>query len=114
MKNFAYLDKACNWSGVVGQVFDATGKPLPSTVVVVKGMYGSKSVNIIGLTGMTAGKYYGDAAYEIVLGTSALNTTNTLTIQLFDLNGKPLSAAIPFSTYSDCAKNLAVINFVRK
>lgn len=114
LKNFAYLDKACNWSGVAGQVFDTSGKPLSNIVVVVKGVYGTTTINKVGLTGMTAGKYYGDAAFEIVLGGSAIATTNKLTIQLMDLNGNALSTAVPFSTSSDCLKNLVIINFVRK
>jgi hypothetical protein len=99
---------------VAGQVFDATGKPISAIVVVIKGTYGTTAINKVGLTGMTAGKYYGDAAFEIVLGSSAIATTNKLTIQLMDLNGNALSAAVPFSTSSDCLQNLTIINFVRK
>jgi hypothetical protein len=114
MANFAHPDSGCGWQGVAGQVFDRDGAPIPNYVVKVSGIYAGKTVNLVALTGMSAGKPYGIYGYEIVLGTQALISTNSLIIQVFDSNGVSITDPLKFNTYADCQKNLIIINFVPK
>lgn len=114
LQNFAHLSEGCNWIGVAGQAFGKDTKPVKNLVVVVSGTYNNKSGDRIGLTGMNAAQAYGPGGYEIVLGTKALDTTDALTIQLFDLTGKALTSPMPFSTKADCKANLLLINFREK
>lgn len=114
MVNFAHTAAACNWQGVAGQVFDATGKPLVNYVIKVVGTYNGQPFSQIGITGMVAGDPYGVGGYEIVLGNSAISSVDLLTIQLYDTLGKPVTNPLPFSTSANCAQNLVLINFKSK
>jgi hypothetical protein len=114
MVNFSNTTLGCSWSGVAGQVFDNDGNPLTNYIVKVTGTYNGKAINSVGVTGMVTDTPYGPASYEITFAKAAYNTTDTLSIQLFNSNGKALTDAIKFSTYSDCDKNLVIFNFKEK
>jgi hypothetical protein len=114
MVNFVRTSAGCNWSGIAGQVFDSEGKPLTGYIIKVTGTYNSTAVNSLAVTGMVTGTPYGPASYEVVLGTKALASTDLLSIQLFDPGGNVLTTPLRFSTYTDCSKNLVIINFKQK
>jgi len=88
--------------GVAGQVFDRNGKPVPGLVILVKGQVGAAVISSVALTEHPDGQGYGPGGFEIVLGPKPVDSTDSLTIQLFDLAANPLSAAIPFSTIGKC------------
>jgi hypothetical protein len=111
LTNFAHQDKACNWSGVAGQVFDLSGNPVDNIVVIVGGKYNGTTINAIGMTGMT--HLYGPGGYEIVLGDKPAASTAELTLTIFGLNGTALSDPILINTIGDCQKNLTLINFLQ-
>ncbi len=54
---------------------------------------------------------YGEGGFELTLGTKAVNSTNTVWVQIYDLASKPLTDKVYISTSSDCAKNLTLVNF---
>jgi hypothetical protein len=54
---------------------------------------------------------YGISGFEIKLADSAIDSTQTLWVQLFDNNGKALTEKTYFDTYNDCKKNLVMIVF---
>jgi len=112
LQNFAHPNLACDWLGVAGQVFDKSGKPLSSLVVVVDGSLSGQTLEQIGLTGKALA--YGDGGYELVLGNQAAASTSQLIISLYDLKGKALSDPFPFTSVADCKKNLILINFVAR
>ena len=56
---------------------------------------------------------YGPGGYEIKLADNPIESEKTVLVQIFDLDGNPLSAPIYFSTYESCEKNLIILNFVR-
>jgi len=114
MVNFVHTTEACDWQGVAGQIFDASGKPLLNYIVKVVGTYNGIPFNEIGITGMVAGSPYGVGGYEIVLGSSAVASVDLLTIQVFDAQGNPVTNPLPFSTSSSCTQNLVLINFKAK
>jgi hypothetical protein len=108
-QNFAHIEAGCNWMGVAGQVFDKSGKTISNLVVVVNGQLENNPIDLIGLTAINLA--YGPGGYEIQLNNKVINSTNSLSIALFDLAGTPLSNPITFPTYADCSKNLIIINF---
>lgn len=114
MVNFAHSTAGCNWQGVAGQVFDATGKPLLNYVIKVVGTYNGQPFSQIGITGMVSGDPYGVGGYEIVLGSSAVSSVDLLTIQLYDSQGNPVTNPLAFSTSANCSQNLVLINFKSK
>ena len=109
LQNFAHADLGCQWMGIAGQVFDATGNPLLNGVVVVEGFLNNKVVDQLTLTGLSTP--YGPGGYEIALSDSVIASTNSLFITLYDLTGKALSLPVIIDTFEDCNKNLIVVNF---
>lgn len=112
LQNFTHQTLGCNWLGVAGQVFDASGAPVLNLVVVVEGFLNDQPVEALGLTGLAGS--YGPGGYEIQLANSAVASSQSLFITLFDLNGTPLSDPVVFDTVADCNKNVVIINFQRK
>ncbi len=109
MAGFAHPDLSCQWMGVAGQVFSASGEPSTDVVVNITGTLNGKPFTSMSLTG--AAKAYGPGGYEIQLSDQPLASAATLFIQLTDLQGKVLSDQIPFNTYQDCQENLILFNF---
>lgn len=109
-----YPDLGCKWSGVAGQIFDANGTPLPpaSVLVIVGGKLNDEAIELLNLNGTAP--QYGISGYEIVLGSAPIASQGSLYIQLFDLQGAPLTDRIYFDTFGACEQNLILINFIRK
>lgn len=114
MSNFVHTDAACNWQGVAGQAFEANDVPVLNYIVKITGLYNGQMVNLLGVTGMVSGLPYGPGSYEIVLGSTPVDSLDTLSIQLFNENGDPITDPLSFSTSKDCSKNLVIINFKHK
>jgi len=109
--NFLHPDAGCNYTGIGGQVFSKDGKPIGDQIVVkVTGTIEEKDVEFLAVTGGYPA--LGPGGYEITLADHLAGTNNSLFLQLFDLNGIAVSPLISFNTYSDCTKNLVVLNFV--
>jgi len=108
MENFLHPTQACDWMGVAGQVFNLEGQPKTGYVVQVGGELEGSNVLFIAMTGGNTS--VGVGGYEIVLTDHVVASTQKLWVQLFDLEGKPLSDKIRFDTYADCEKNLILIN----
>ncbi len=111
MQNFAHPEMGCNWLGVAGQVFDTNGTPVENLVIVVEGTLNNQPVEMLGLTSGSLASDYGIAPYEIQLASQVIASEGTLTVAVYDLSGNLLSLPVPFNTYSDCTKNLVIVNF---
>ena len=109
MTNFAHTDAACNWQGIAGQVFDKSGNTVNNFVIKISGTYNNAALSSLAVTGLAS--VYGPGGYEVVLGTTAIDSTDLLSIQVFDATGKAVTNSLKFSTSSDCSKNLVIINF---
>lgn len=114
IQNFAHPDENCNWLGIAGQIFDAKNQTLNNLVINVRGLLDETEIDLISVTGIPEADVYGPGGYEIKIADSALNSESTLTIQVFDINGNSMSIPISFNTFSDCDKNLVIINFQLK
>ncbi len=109
IQNFAHADAGCSWFSVAGQVMDNAGNPVTNLVVSVTGTINDKPLELLGMTGSTDA--YGPGGYEIQLGAAPLASNGTLSIQLIDLKGNPLSEKVTFNTSADCSQNVVLINF---
>ena len=54
---------------------------------------------------------YGQSGFEFALGSKPVDSSGTMTVQLLDQAGLPLSGVNTFETYSDCTKNLPIVRF---
>lgn len=112
--NFVNAAVGCNWQGIAGQAFSAAGTPVWNLVVKAGGTWNGTTSALLGM-GMTgAAPAYGEGGYEITLGTTAVNSTGTVWIQVYDLTGKALTDKVYINTYADCTKNLTIVNFNEK
>ena len=68
-----------------------------------------KQVNLTGLSGTF--KEYGESGFEFTLTDAPVATWQSLSIQLLDQAGLPLSDEIFFNTSANCQENLILINF---
>ncbi len=112
--NFAHPDAACNWQGVAGQILSKTGAPLTNYILKLSGTYNGASVNMIGLSGLVTNTPYGPGSFEFVLGSTLVDSTDLLTIQVFDPSGTEVMGPVSINTFASCSKNLQIINFQAK
>jgi hypothetical protein len=103
-------DKDCNWQGIAGQVWDIQGRPLVGYQVHLQGFYNGKSIDSRTLSG-GAQAWYGESGYEFVIGDKAIDSTGQLSIQMEDQSFMAISNKVVLNTYSDCTKNLVMVNF---
>ncbi len=101
----------CNWIGVAGQVFDLTGAPIQNLILHLEGFWDGSTVAREALSGSAA--QYGPAGFEFVLGSTTLDSTQSMWIQVQDATHKQLSPRVYLNTYNDCARNLILVNFVQ-
>ncbi len=112
--NFAHADAGCQWQGIAGQVFDQDGNPISNLIVRVTGEYNGKPVTWLALTGTKDTKAYGPGAFEVYFGDKPLDSTRKLRVQVFSPFFKTLTYNFYFDTFSDCEKNLVIINFKKR
>jgi len=107
--NFAN-DQVCSWMGVAGQVFDLDGAPLGGVTVYLGGTLAGEDVDLFAESGTADA--YGPSGYEFALGSEPVASVNTLWIQVYDQEqSQPLSDKIFFSTFSNCDRNLVLVNW---
>ena len=110
LANFLQPAQGCNWTGVAGQVFDNNDMPVTGLIVEVGGKL--EGSDILRLTLSGGSLTLGPGGFEIPLTDHVVASTQELYIQLFDLDGNPLSDQFFFDTYPSCEQNLVLINFV--
>lgn len=103
-------DDSCDWQGVAGTVVDLQGKPVVGVLVRLTGYYDGRTIDMTTLTG-GASAWYGESGYEFILGFKPLDSSDVLAVQLIDQVMMPISNRIIFDTFTDCDKNLILINF---
>ena len=102
-------DLACNWAGIGGTVVDANNSPVIGTVVVLRGTLDGSTIEQQTVAGIN--KEYGPSGFEFVLGNAPIASNKTLYVQLVDQQNIPLSDPAPFSTSTECSKNLVMVRF---
>ncbi len=110
LANFLQPNAGCNWTGVAGQIFNTNELPVTGVVVEVGGKL--EGSDILRLTLSGGSQTLGPGGFEIPLTDHVVASQQELYIQLFDLDGNPLSDQFFFDTYPSCEENLVLINFV--
>jgi len=108
--NYLHPELGCNWLGVVGQIFDMSGKPVTGKIIEVDGNLNGTEILGLGLSGNAP--TIGPAGYEIKIADTPFDSNPSLRIQVFSSDGTPLSNPIPFDSFNNCNKNLIVFNFL--
>jgi hypothetical protein len=114
LSNFTHTDLGCNWMGVAGQVFDKDGVVQKEILVKAGGdILGTPIVEDLTMpvSDPDIDLAYGPGGYEITIAEKTADTVDTAWIQLFNLEGDPLSEKVYLTTYDDCLKNLILMNF---
>lgn len=106
---FTHPKEGCAWVGIGGQVFDKNGVPGEGLVVFVTGVLDGKPLNQVGITSNQ--NAYGPGGYEVPLEERLPQSVQTINVQLFDAQGRPLSDPFVVPVPTSCDQNLVTINF---
>jgi hypothetical protein len=90
-------------------VFNLEGKALTGLVVQVGGVLSGAEFLSLGITGNSPA--LGEGGYEVKLADHPVATVDVLWVQLFDVNGNPLSNRIFIETYDVCDRSLLLLNY---
>ncbi len=100
----------CKWMGVVGQVFDLRGAPVPGQFIYLGGtLAGAVISEQPTITGLLL--QYGRGYFEFKLADMPVASKGTLWLQVRDQAGLVMSDKYYFDTYDTCEKNMVVVNF---
>lgn len=99
---------------VAGKVLDSTNSPKTGLQVKLGGSVPGKALNppLTTLTGISP--VYGPSGFEFDLKMAPVASTKGLWVQLFDQSGAPLSDQVSLKTFTDCTKNLVLVNFKQR
>ena len=97
----------CAWEGLGGQVFGLDGNPLPGLQIHVFSAEGD--IDAIRQAGENS--LYGPAGWEQPVSNTINN--KTFFVQLLSPQGTVISERIQITFPSDCAQNLAIVNFIQ-
>jgi hypothetical protein len=84
-------------------------EPVTGLVVEIGGSLNGIPVQALGITG--GATMLGPGGYEITLGNRPVASEGALWIQLYDVDGTPLSNKIIINTFGNCERNLILVNF---
>ena len=113
--NFAHQDLGCNWMGVAGQIFSSGGQVLMDILIKAGGDINDAPVQedmTMPLANPETDLAYGPGGYELTISSAPADSDSTAWVQLFNLEGGPLSEKVYLTTYDDCQKNLILMNFI--
>lgn len=107
-------DTSCSSMYVAGKALDAKNNPVTGLQVKLGGSVPGKTFMpaLTTLTGISP--VYGPSGFEFDLRVGPVASSKGLWVQLFDQSGAPLSEQTQLKTYSDCKKNLILVNFQQK
>jgi len=99
----------CDWLVIAGQVWDLQGDPIPGLTLHLFGEINGHYFDQVRVSGSAPA--YGESGYEFALEGMVADSQGSLSIQLEDTNGLPLSHPYTIETYNDCQRNLILVNF---
>jgi hypothetical protein len=97
--------------GIGGVVTSRAGNPLVGITISLSGSLDFTTYNQTTLSG--AAPQYGNGGYEFYLGGTLTASQGNLYLQVVGEDGQPISDPIAITTYSDCQRNLILINFLQ-
>lgn len=115
--NFSRPELGCDWLGVGGQVFNEAGAVQKDIIIKAGGELNGAPVleeMTMPLAEPEVDIAYGPGGYELTLANAPAESEDTLWVQLFSLDGTPLSEQIYLITHAECSKNLLLMNFIEQ
>jgi hypothetical protein len=109
IQNVFHPELGCSWMGVAGQALNMDGSPIVGLTVKLEGTLAGEVISLLSLTGVA--RQYGEGGYEFMLANEPIASSGTMSIQLLDQAGLPLSDRVFFDTFEDCNQNLILVNF---
>ena len=107
-------DTSCSSMYVAGKALDANNKSVVGLQVKLGGSVPGKTF-VPALTTLTGiSPVYGQSGFEFDLKIAPVASTKALWVQLYDQSGAPLSEQFKLATFTDCKKNLILVNFQQK
>ncbi|MBA3871708.1 MAG: hypothetical protein ABI970_03515 [Chloroflexota bacterium] len=103
-QNFANT-AACAWEGLGGQVFNTEGTPLNGLKIHVFGTNFDRTVD------SGSNSLYGPGGWEVPVDNKI--SAQTYYVELMSPGGTVVSARIQVTFPSDCARNVALVNFIQ-
>jgi hypothetical protein len=110
MENVFHQERGCNWMGIGGQVFGESGQPIGMLVVEVGGQLEGKKIEALTLTGSAS--QWGPGGFEFDLAEKPILSSESLWVQVLDLEGNPLSEQVYIDTFEDCDRAVLMVNFI--
>jgi len=115
LSNFTHQELGCAWLGIAGQIFSSGGQVQLDILIKAGGEMDGNPVEeemTMPMADPVIDLAYGPGGYELTLAFSPVGSESTAWIQLFSLDGDPLSEKIYLTTFDDCQKNLILMNFI--
>ena len=109
--DFAHPGQGCAWIGIAGQVLDAKGEAETNHVLAVTGVFNGENIDQVSLSG--SAPTFGPGGFVVRLP-GQVAAPGQLSIQLFDLQGAPLSNPVAFQSPQTCEQTLVLLNFRRQ
>ena len=103
-------EAGCAWFGIAGTVKDTNNAGIVGKLLRLTGVLNGKPLDMPTASNAANGTY-GDGGFEFVLGTAPVASTSQLTLQLQELDGRPLADPVYIATYNDCKRNLIIVRF---
>jgi len=107
-------DTSCSSMFVAGKTLDSGNNPKTGLQVKLGGSVPGKTFVPVLTTLTGISPVYGPSGFEFDLKIAPVASTKGLWVQLFDQSGAPLSDQVSLKTYTDCSKNLILVNFKQK
>ncbi len=117
LANFVHEEEGCSWMGVAGQVFNDQGAVVKNVIIRAGGKLNGAPLledMTMPLTNPETDLAYGPGGYELLLAQETAASENQVWVQLFNLDGEPLSERVFLTTYDDCQRNLLLLNFIQR
>jgi len=117
LSNFTHQELGCEWLGVAGQIFSSGGQVQLDILIIAGGELDGNPVEeemTMPMADSEIDLAYGPGGYELTLAFYPVDSESTAWVQLFSLDGDPLSEKIYLTTFDDCQKNLILMNFIEQ
>ena len=102
-------DKACNWMGVGGQVFNLDNLPIANLGIHLEGELAGNPIDLDAFSGSAT--QIGPSGYVFDLAEEPIASEGTIWLQLNDGSGVPLSEKVYIDASADCNENFVMVNW---
>ena len=111
VENIFHPESGCNWMGISGQIFNLEKLPLSEQLVLqIKGVLNGEDIELLAI--VPDQNFFLPGGFDFRLADIPIESSGTIYLMLFDLDGNQISDKVFITTYADCMKNSIIVNFV--